>query len=453
MTATLERPETAREDDPGAGRGSSPPSTPVASYLRWVLAALSLGAAGIHFAMIGPHFDEYWAEGVFFAALAWFQVAWAVGIVLRPSRLLLWVGLAVSAATVGVWAVSRTWGVPFGPHAGVAEEASFVDVLATAFEGALVLGALALLLRPALSNRRAPRFALVPAGIAGLAVIGLTTMAFTPSFAGGHSHGPPGHPADGHGGGEVAGTPGADDHAHDDGADAEHSGHTNVVVTADGSSACEQAGVANEGNSGHGHRGPVEYTPLGAEARDVFAVQVAAANDAVARYPTVAAAEADGYRGITPYVPCIAAHYIKGSLLGDGFDAANPEILLYDGTDDDSQIVGLSYLQFADEEPEGFAGDNDPWHVHEQLCLGGGGVLGDESTTEEECEERGGTLRQLDNLWMMHMWNVPGWDSRWGLFSSEHPDLGGRIGDINGEPEPEAELDGSAARADARTNR
>jgi hypothetical protein len=35
---------------------------------------------------------------------------------------------------------------------------------------------------------------------------------------------------------------------------------------------------------------------------------------------------------------------------------------------------------------------------------------------------------------MMHMWNVAGWDSRWGLFSSEHPDLGGSIGDINAAP-------------------
>ena len=43
----------------------------------------------------------------------------------------------------------------------------------------------------------------------------------------------------------------------------------------------------------------------------------------------------------------------------------------------------------------------------------------------------------LNNLWMTHMWNVAGWDSRWGLFSSEHPDLGGRIGDINAAPEGE----------------
>jgi len=168
----------------------------------------------------------------------------------------------------------------------------------------------------------------------------------------------------------------------------------------------------------------------------------------VARYPTAADAEAAGWKRITPYVPCIAAHYLKAGAFANGFDPAEPEILLFDGTDPTSGIVGLSYLQFADAEkaPEGFAGQNDPWHVHSQLCIGGGGVLGDESTTEAECKERGGTLRQLDNLWMMHMWNVPGWDSRWGLFSSEHPDLGGRIGDINGEPLPEEELEASNAK-------
>jgi len=446
MTATLERPGIARE--PGlASASSSSSTTSVGTYLRWVLAALSLGAGGIHFAMIGPHFDEWWASGLFFAALAWFQVAWAAGVVLRPSRALLAVGALVNAGAVGVWAVSRTWGVPVGPHSGVAEAASFVDVLATAFEGVLLLGCLALILRPRLSTMRASRFSALPAWIAGLGVVVLTTMAFTPSFASGHSHGPVGHPAGGHGGaGDETAMEG---HGHGDGAAAgDVTGHTNAVVQADGTSACEQAGVANEGNSGHGHRGPVPYTALDPAERDVFATQVQAANDVVARYPTAADAEAAGWKRITPYVPCIAAHYLKAGAFANGFDPNEPEILLFDGTDPTSGIVGLSYLQFADAEkaPEGFAGQNDPWHVHSQLCIGGGGVLGDESTTEAECKERGGTLRQLDNLWMMHMWNVPGWDSRWGLFSSEHPDLGGRIGDINGEPLPEEELEASNAK-------
>ena len=445
MTATLERPGIAREPDLATARSSG--TTTISAQLRWVLAAVSLGAGGIHFAMISPHFDEWWASGVFFAALAWFQVAWAVGVVLRPSRALLAVGALINAGALGVWAVSRTWGVPVGPHAGVAEAASFVDILATAFEGVLLLGCLALILRPRLDTMRASRFSAIPTVIAGLGVVVLSTMAFTPSFADGHSHGPAGHPAGGHGG--TGDETAMDGHAHGDGAAAgDVTGHTNAVVQADGTSACEQAGVANEGNSGHGHRGPVPYTALDPAARDAFATQVQASNDVVARYPTAADAEAAGWRRITPYVPCIAAHYLKAGAFANGFDPNEPEILLYDGTDPTSGIVGLSYLQFADAEkaPEGFAGQNDPWHVHSQLCIGGGGVLGDESTTEAECKERGGTLRQLDNLWMMHMWNVPGWDSRWGLFSSEHPDLGGRIGDINGEPLPEEELEASNAK-------
>ena len=437
MTATLERETTTREQaKPQQTRPPAPPTQmTVGKYLRWVLAAASLGAGGIHFAMISPHWNEWWAEGVFFSVLAWFQLAWAAGIVLRPSRLLFAAGALVNAAAVATWAVSRSSGVPFGPHAGVAEAASFVDILATALAGAILLGCLALLLRPDFELKVVGRLASLPVGIAGLGVVALTTMAFTPSFASGHTHGPAGHPA--HGGSESAAAPGS---GHSGAAHA--GGSEDVVIQADGTSACEQSKVANDGNTGHGHRGPVPFTPMDDATRTAYAAQVAAANAAVAANLTVADAEAHGYKRVTPYVPCIAAHYLKGGALGNPFDPSEPEILLFEGTEPTSKIVGLSYLQFGEKgvAPDGFAGANDPWHVHSQLCIGGGGVLGDESTTEEQCKERGGRVIPLENLWMTHMWPVAGWESRWGLFSSEHPDLGGRIGDINGEPKPDDEL-------------
>jgi hypothetical protein len=273
----------------------------------------------------------------------------------------------------------------------------------------------------------------------GALVAVASTLALSPALAsddhhhggadeatGDHDHATmaPGETMDHHGGVQAAGA----------------EGHTANVIQADGSSACEEAGVANEGNSGHGHRGPVPFTPLDDRQRDGYQAQVAESNAVVARLATVADAEAAGYRRVSPYVPCIAAHYIKTSaLMGNGFDPAEPEVVLFAGTEPDSPVVGLSYLARADEAPDGFAGSNDPWHKHEKLCIGEGGVLGIETATEEGCAARGGRMVEVGNIWMTHMWNVPGWESRWGLFSSEHPDLGGRMGDIDATPDPDAD--------------
>jgi hypothetical protein len=406
----------------------------VGRYLHWLLVALSLGAGVIHFAVSGGHFDVGWAHGTFFAVVAWLQISWAVALMVRPARWLLALAAIGNSVVIGTWAMSRIWGVPVGPDTWTSEPVSLADALTTGFEVGIVAISLAVLARPALAQRSIrPSLGVAGIGVGGLAMAVVSTVALAPAFASDH-----------HGGGEEAAAP--DDageadagHDHESAATAtgeepeQVEGHTNAVISADGSSACEQAGVSNEGNSGHGHRGPVPYEPLDAETRATFASQVEQSNAVIAKYPTVSAAEAGGWRRITPYVPCIAAHYINSGLLDGTFDPAAPEILLFDGTDPDSQIVGLSYLAFTDPEtpPPGFAGDNDPWHVHRQLCIGAGGVVGDENATEEECEQRGGRVVPLKNLWMMHMWNVAGWDSRWGLFSSEHPDLGGAVGDIN----------------------
>jgi hypothetical protein len=409
----------------------------VGRYLHWLLVAFSLGAGVIHFAYSGEHFDVSWGHGVFFAVVAWFQLSWAVVVIVRPTRAVLAVGAVANALVIGTWIMSRVWGVPIGPGAWEPEPISLADGLATGLEVGIVAISLAVLTRPALAQQSVrPSVGVAGIGLGGLGVAVVSTLALAPAFA-----------SDDHHGGETAGRGDAhreatDEHAgHDaaaEGAAGEDvEGHTNVVIAADGTSACEQSGYGNEGNSGHGHRGPVPFTPLDAQTRVTFAAQVEKSNEVAAAYPTVADAEAAGWRRLTPYVPCIAAHYLNGGLLDGTFDAAKPEILLFDGTDPDSHLVGLSYLVFTDPDnpPEGFAGGNDPWHIHRRLCLGGGGVVGDENTSEEQCAARGGRLVPLNNLWMMHMWNVAGWDSRWGLFSSEHPDLGGSIGDVNAAPD------------------
>jgi hypothetical protein len=110
------------------------------------------------------------------------------------------------------------------------------------------------------------------------------------------------------------------------------------------------------------------------------------------------------------------------------FDAAAPPILIYDGTRSDSQIVGVSYIVKSDTMPAGFAGPNDLWHTHTKFCISKdtGVVLGAESTSDRRCAAAGGENVDLRRDWMMHAWVVPGWESGWGIFSSEHPDLGGK---------------------------
>ncbi|MGH2679595.1 MAG: hypothetical protein ACRDG8_03800, partial [Actinomycetota bacterium] len=48
-------------------------SHPLGYFLGWQAAALSAGAAAIHFAVISTHFEEYWVFGAFFFVVAWFQ--------------------------------------------------------------------------------------------------------------------------------------------------------------------------------------------------------------------------------------------------------------------------------------------------------------------------------------------------------------------------------------------
>jgi hypothetical protein len=122
-------------------RGSS------ASVERMLLALLSLAAAAIHVAVMGEHFAEFFAYGVFFAVVAWLQAAWAVAILVAPSRPLLWGAAVGNVVIVAVWVVSRTTGLPIGPEPGVPEPAAFLDVFSTILELVLVAGAAVLLVQ------------------------------------------------------------------------------------------------------------------------------------------------------------------------------------------------------------------------------------------------------------------------------------------------------------------
>ncbi len=187
-----------------------------------------------------------------------------------------------------------------------------------------------------------------------------------------------------------------------------------------------------------GHPGPSPWTALVDRAQcDRLADELAEAREVTERFPTVAAAEEAGYFKVTGYVPGIAAHYMNFGIVDETFELDKPEMLLFDGTEADSRIVGLSYYvqQEGTAGPtQGFVGENDSYHRHFGLCFKPGeGIVGDSTTTEEECAARGGAKLDGFEGWMSHAWVVPGCESPWGVFSGENPILDGALEEATGD--------------------
>ena len=171
--------------------------------------------------------------------------------------------------------------------------------------------------------------------------------------------------------------------------------------------------------------------PLDNATRDQLAGELVGARDVALRYPTVADAEAGGYRLAGEFAPLVGAHYVSyGGLSGPGsIDVEKPNSLIYDGTSPTSRVVGLMYYAMTgDEQPEGFAGPNDHWHRHRGVCIKNTATgidvpfPADADVTRRQCDEVDGNFMDLTG-WMVHAWVVPGWDSRNGVFSHDNPSL------------------------------
>lgn len=166
--------------------------------------------------------------------------------------------------------------------------------------------------------------------------------------------------------------------------------------------------------------------PLDRATRAQLALQLAGARQEAMKYPTVADAMAAGMRVAGGFAPGSGAHYINysGALLPDGaIDISKVNSYIYDGVSPDSQIVGLMY--YSNSNPEGFAGPNDHWHRHSNVCVkfGGDGIEvpfpADADVTKKQCTEVGASLMPITG-YMVHAWVVPGWESPQGVFSHEN---------------------------------
>jgi hypothetical protein len=399
--ATSAAPAEARSD-----RGASPASAalPVGTE-RWFPAALLVGAGAIHLAMTPSHLGESAVEGAGFLAAAWIQLLLAAAVLLRPTRRVLGAVAGSGVAFIAVWVVSRTAGLPFGAHSGHAESVSIVDGACVALEAVAVLLAVAHLVGLATSLLRGKALGLVGA----LGALALTTAAVASPSARDHAAGSHG--------------------AHDDhGEEAASGGHSHGMAGEDG----DDLGFSALSN---GHQHPHNEEPLTPDERVELSQQLAATAELVEKYPTLGDAEAAGWRRAGPFSPGLGTHYQGPFVMNsDGdMDAADLQapLLVFDGTDADAPLAGFMYLAYGvDSAPEGFAGPNDVWHYHENVCIkqaADGGIdtpfgADLDGVTEEMCTDAGGTWI-ANTGYMVHVWSVPGYESPDGMFTELNPKI------------------------------
>jgi hypothetical protein len=387
----------------------------VGEVLRWITAGLLAGAAAIHFAMMGEHAGVSWMHSTFFGVVAWVQLVLAVAIVRGRSR---WIAGAVIVANLGiltVWVLSRTVGIAIGSD-GTPEDWGRIDAVCAALEGMAILACAGLL---------APRFTRRPlsagVGWGGIAVVGilvaaLVTFVFSPAAA--DSTAGDGHD---HGGGAEAAAPAAAGATGALGAD----GHSHAPVALNGQkiTGVKAQDIAHEAQPDK---------PLDAATRATLKGQLMAARELAMRYPTVADATAAGYYVAGGFAPGSGAHYIApggGLSAPDGsFDPTVVNSLIYAGTSPTSEITGLMYFAMGDKPAEGFAGPNDHWHRHSNVCIkGGAGKLevpfpADADVTRKQCDGVGGSFMPITG-WMVHAWVVPSWESPQGVFSHDNTNI------------------------------
>ena len=449
--------------------------------LRTLAVLAMLGAAVIHFAFAPDHLAEQTSHGMFFLVAGWAQLLGAAALAFRwrPQRAWLLGSAAFNTGVAGLWLLSRTVGLPGDEP----EPVAFPDTLATGLEVLAAGAALALAFgwatRAATGRTAAWRPGLAFTAVPAVALVGLVTASVVPSLGGGHAHAE----GDEHGHGDshatTEGEAAAGGHGDHDAAPGQSDAfaeqriaaltgylpqaevdrlsqvnHDYVaqqirnrsrqlaglseaereqIIDAFATWTVENALRAENGEStGEAGAAPTMHShgiAVWQDLDDPAAVttlqsELQVAGTLIAPFATAADAMAAGYFQVTPYVPGIGAHYINiRYVMDDGFDPAEPEMLLYNGNAPTSVLVGLSYAVVGDDPPEGFTGPNDTWHVHPSLCILGGLVVGPDHTPEDMCESIGAQKGRSfgADLWMAHLWQVPGWESPWGLFSGENP--------------------------------
>lgn len=123
--------------------------------------------------------------GLFFASFALFQLLWARLVLIRTTTPVLAAGIMLNLGAIALWAVSRTSGAPFGPHAGEAELIQAADLCALLLQIYVVMGASWVWYR-GLQGEPVPVFG---SALVLMGAFGVVALASTVGVASGLQHG------------------------------------------------------------------------------------------------------------------------------------------------------------------------------------------------------------------------------------------------------------------------
>jgi hypothetical protein len=352
----------------------------VRPYLLGGLAALSVGAAAVHFAVVFGHFTEDTLYGVFFLVIAWAQIIWpAVLLLWRSSRLWLALGIAGNAVIIAAYVASRTVGLPFGPDLHNPEPVGGLDVMSCVLEFALIVGCAALLWRPSLASRPVTRrgtFASVAALAAvPLAVIAATTAVMTPGWAG------PEGPA-----GMASG------------------------MSSQSSSSTTDAGMGDMGSTG----GQPDMQMYGSAAPPTAAQVTASAqlitktDASLKRYANVQAALAAGYTYVLKTNGEEHLLYNGPDPAYQGLNPQDPSSLVYaiNVPNHAPILLGAMYIMGGRQNGPQVGGGLTRWHAHLVTCVNGQQTIaGFGVQLRDGCNPA--TWQDKYTSQMLHVWVVP----------------------------------------------
>src|SRR3954452_15925095 len=104
------------------------------TVLRWAAVVTLVCGGAIHASVVEEHYREWALEGLFFVALAVIEPLLALAVAAAPGMTTHRAAIALSLATIALWTVSRTLGVPVGPQPWVPEPVGRADAIATLLE-------------------------------------------------------------------------------------------------------------------------------------------------------------------------------------------------------------------------------------------------------------------------------------------------------------------------------